>query len=117
MTVLRGFLIVILSGVAFGLGGGLIGFSLGRWMPGYYRAVFPGGREPWFDPVAVGLGQGLTQGLACGIAVGAVIVLAVAWYNSRRRTLEAEIGPPPSRLGRVAADRPSEAQGITTQPR
>jgi hypothetical protein len=85
MAVLKGFLIILLSGIAFALGGALIGYSLGVAMPGYYRAVFNSGREPWFDPVTVGLGLGLTQGLVCGVVIGAVVVLAVAWYNSRRR--------------------------------
>jgi hypothetical protein len=90
MTVMKGFFIVILSSIVFGLGGASIGYTLGLTMPGYYRGIFGSGREPWFDPVAVGLGLGLTQGLICGVVVGAVIVLAVAWYNSRRRALEVD---------------------------
>ena len=113
MTVIKGFVIVILSGIAFALGGAAIGYTLGVAMPGYYRAVFSSGQEPWFDPVAVGLGLGLTQGLVCGVVVGAVIVLAVAWSNSRRRAFEVEFRAP--RLA-GATNRPAAAQGITTQP-
>jgi hypothetical protein len=113
MTVLKGFLIVLLSGLAFALVGALIGYTLGTAMPGYYRAMFRGSRDPEFDPVAVGVGQGLTQGLVGGMAVGAVIVLAVAWYNSRRRALEVEFQSP-RQPG--AAERPAETQGITTRP-
>ncbi len=40
--------------------GGSIGFGVGGLAPSYYRAVFRGGTDPWFDPVAVGLSQGLT---------------------------------------------------------
>jgi hypothetical protein len=114
MTVFKGFLIVILSSIAFALGGSVIGCTLGACLPGYYRAVFNSGREPWFDPVAVGLGQGLTQGLVCGVLVGAVIVLAVAWHNSRRRALDGEFQTP-----RVvgAANRSGGAQGIMPYPR
>lgn len=53
-------------------------------MPGYYRAVFFHGTSPQFDPAQTGFGLGLTQGLVAGLAVGCVVVLAVAWYNSRR---------------------------------
>jgi hypothetical protein len=84
MTVARGFLIVILSGLTFALGGALIGYTLAVYLPGYYRAVFSSGREPWFDPIQVGVGLGITQGLICGLIVGAIVVLAVAWHNSRR---------------------------------
>jgi hypothetical protein len=113
MTVAKGFLIVILSSIGFALGGALIGYTLGVLTPGYYRAVFSSGRQPWFDPVAVGLGLGLTQGLVCGVVVGAVVVLAVAWYNSRQRVPEAELRPPPldDAVSRLAGSR-----GITTRP-
>jgi hypothetical protein len=84
MTVARGFLIVILSGFTFALGGTLIGFTLAVTLPGYYRAVFSSGRESWFNPIELGVGLGATQGLICGLLVGAIVVLAVAWHNSRR---------------------------------
>lgn len=93
MTVARGFIIIVLSGLAFALGGGLIGYALAVILPGYYRGVFSGGREPWFDPVGVGIGLGLSQGLICGLVVGAVVVLAVAWYNSRRNFLDVRLTP------------------------
>lgn len=112
MTVLKGFLIIVLSCVGFALGGALIGYTLGVARPGYYRAVFSSGREPWFDPVAVGLGLGLTQGLIGGLVVGAVVVLAVAWHSSRHRTLDIESRSP--RAG--AMGRSVGAQGITTLP-
>ena len=112
MTVIKGFFIVLLSTFLFGFGGALIGYTLGVVAPGYYRGVFPSGREPWFDPVAVGFGLGLTQGLICGVVVGAVVVLAVAWYNSRRRGLEVEFRP--SRIS--AGSRRAGAPDITTRP-
>jgi hypothetical protein len=86
MTVLRGFLIVILSGSAGGAIGALVGYILARVMPGYYRGVFGNaGNAPWFNPVEVAVGLGITQGMICGVVVGCVVVLAVAWYESRKR--------------------------------
>ena len=93
MTVAKGFRVIILSGLAFALGGGLIGYALAVILPGYYRGVFGSGREPWFDPVEVGIGLGVSQGLICGLFVGAVVVLAVAWYNSRRSALDVRLSP------------------------
>ena len=113
MTIFKGFLIVILSGIAFALGGALIGYSLGVAMPGYYRAVFSSDRELWFDPATVGFGMGLTQGLICGVVIGSVVVLAVAWHNSRCRELEVDFRM--SRRG-SAADWSSGEPGIITKP-
>jgi hypothetical protein len=93
MTVAKGFPIVVFSGIAFAAGGGLIGYVLAVLAPGYYRGVSSSGREPWFDPVAVGLGLGISQGLICGVIVGAIVVLAVAWYNSRRGPLDVAFPP------------------------
>jgi hypothetical protein len=77
MTVFRGFLIVIASGLGFALGGGLIGYTLGVTTPDYYRGVYGmAGQSPSFDPVAVALCLGLTQGLICGLVVGCAVVLA-----------------------------------------
>ncbi|MGL4462539.1 MAG: hypothetical protein ACRC1K_10310 [Planctomycetia bacterium] len=69
-----------------GLGGG-VGWALGTYFPGYYRSVFRGGNEPWFDPVAVGVGQGLTQGVAGGVVVGLAVVAILAWRESRLRRI------------------------------
>jgi hypothetical protein len=91
MTLTRGFLIIVLSGVTFAAGGGLLGYALGVLAPGYYRGVFPSGREPGFDPVAAGLGLGISQGMICGVVVGSIVVLAVAWYNSRRGSLDVRL--------------------------
>jgi hypothetical protein len=110
MTVTRGFLIILLSGLAFAIGGGGIGYALGAIVPAYYQSVFSNGRQPWFDPVAVGLGLGITQGLICGVIVGAVVVLAVAWYNARRSFLDVRLSPPNARQESHAAER-----GITRQ--
>ena len=85
MTVLRGFLIIVVSGIGFAPAGGLIGYALGRVAPAYYRGVFRRGEAPDFDPVQVGLGLGMTQGLIAGLLVGSVVVLAVALSGPRRR--------------------------------
>ena len=84
LTILRGFAIILVSGAAFALGGAVWGWLPAMARPGYYRGVFRGGDDPSFVPWQVGLGLGLTQGLIVGLIVGAVVVLAVAWYDSRR---------------------------------
>lgn len=83
MTVLRGFAIAVASGVAFGLGGGLVGYAVGRWLPDFFRTIFRIPEHADFDPVQVGLGLGLTNGLLLGVGVGLVVVIAVTWYNVR----------------------------------
>ena len=83
MTVVRGFIITIASGLAFAATGGVLGWALGRLAPDYYRIVFRIPPDIEFDPAKVGLGLGLTQGLVAGLFVGLVIVLAVTWYRSR----------------------------------
>ena len=93
MTIFRGFLIIVLSCVAFAGAGLANGYGLAVFVPNYYRSVFVHGREPWFDPIVVGIGQGLTQGSVCGLVVGCVVVLATAWYNARRSPRAAEFPP------------------------
>jgi hypothetical protein len=78
MSILRAFVIIVLSGlVAAGLGGA-IGLGLGTLIPGYYSAMFRRGGPPLPNEPAIGLALGLTQGLAAGLAIGCVVVLAVA---------------------------------------
>jgi hypothetical protein len=96
MTVVRGFTIIVLSGMAFAIARGLIGSTLARSLPGYYRAVFSGGDQPDFDPVQVGVGLGITQGLVAGLVVGSVVVLASA-FSGRRQDPGASPVPPTSR--------------------
>ena len=108
MTIARGFLIVVLSGLGFAIGGGLIGYTLALVAPAYYRGVFSSGREPWFDPVQVGLGLGITQGAVCGVIVGSVVVLAVAWYNSRPSAPQVHLPPHESRELTPPAGWPSD---------
>jgi putative addiction module component (TIGR02574 family) len=93
VTVAKGFFIVLLSGFAFALGGGLIGYALAVALPSYYRGTFSSGNAPWFNAVEVGVGLGISQGLICGLFLGAIIVLAVAWYNSRRNSLDVRLTP------------------------
>lgn len=83
MTVVRGFTITIASGIAFGLFGAVAGYLLGSIAPDYYRTVFRIPPDASLDPAQAGLGLGVTQGLAGGIVIGLVIVVTVAWYNSR----------------------------------
>jgi len=86
MTVVRGFMITIASGLAFGLFGGIAGYLLGSIAPDYYRTVFRIPPQALIDPAQAGLGLGVTQGLGVGLMVGLVIVVSVAWYNSRMAT-------------------------------
>lgn len=83
MTVARGFAIIIVTTIVFGIGGGTIGYALGRALPAYYRGIFSEGHHPAFDPIQVGLGLGLAQGLMGGVLAGSVVVLAVALANRR----------------------------------
>ena len=83
MSVVRGFVITIVSGLAFALFGGLAGGALGWAAPDYYRIVFDMRPEARFNAVQLGLGLGVTQGFGAGLIVGLAIVLIVAWYNSR----------------------------------
>jgi hypothetical protein len=84
MTVTRGFVITIASGVGFATVGALLGFALGRLAPDYYRFVFRGPPQIDLDPAQAGLGLGASQGLGGGLFIGLVIVVAVAWSKSRR---------------------------------
>mgnify|MGYP003338949454 CR=1 FL=1 len=90
MTVARGFAITIASGLAFGLVGAGIGLLLGTFTPDYYRTVFRIPSQASIDPAQAGMGLGLTQGLAAGLTIGLVIVVTVAWYNSRMAVSQAD---------------------------
>ena len=83
MTVLRGFVITLASGLAFAVAGAIAGYTLGYVAPDYYRTVFRIPLEASIDPAQAGLGLGVTQGCGAGLVVGLVIVVAVAWYDSR----------------------------------
>jgi hypothetical protein len=84
MTVLRGFIIVILSAAGFGAVGGGIGFLLAVITPDYYGTVFRVQNRNAFNERDVGIGLGVSQGLIAGLVVGLAIVLAVTWYNGRK---------------------------------
>jgi hypothetical protein len=90
MSMIKGFLIIVACGLVFGVCCGACGYALGRFVPGYYRSVFFA-RNREFDPEAVGLGLGVSQGLFAGLLIGCVVVLAVAWYRSRREVIEREL--------------------------
>jgi hypothetical protein len=83
MTVLRGFLITIASGLGFAAAGAGLGFLLGTLAPDYYRTVFRIPPSVDISPAQAGLGLGLTQGLVAGLVVGLVIVVVVAWCSVR----------------------------------
>ncbi len=82
MTVARGFIITIISGLAFASLGAGAGYFLGLVAPDYYRVVLSIPPDASLDTTQAGLGLGLTQGLAAGLIIGLVIVVSVTWYSS-----------------------------------
>src|SRR5262249_21201796 len=66
MTIRNAVATVVGCTLLFAAIGATIGYGLGALRPGYYRTVYRVGREPWFDPVSVGIGQGVTQGTGGG---------------------------------------------------
>jgi hypothetical protein len=120
VTVTRGFLVIFLSSAVCALAGGGIGYALGVFAPGYYRGVSASGREPWFNPVEVGIGLGLCQGMIFGAIIGAVVVLAVA-LASRYRGEESSLLTPDFEqpLGWRDKQHPpdSDRAAITDRPR
>lgn len=85
MSAVKGVVVIALATLLFGAGGGFVGYLLGVYSPGYYRAVFPNGNDASFDPVSVGVGLGLTQGLTAGLVVGAAVVVAVVVGRALKR--------------------------------
>lgn len=78
-------LTVAASAALFCILGGLIGFVLGQFVPGYYRSVFVNGDAPTFHPVQVGLGLGVSQGFAGGMIAGVIIVIAQGYTAQVKR--------------------------------
>jgi hypothetical protein len=74
---------VFVASVVGGVLGAGAGGLLGIFTPGYYRAVFSGGADPLFDPVAVGIGLGTVQGMGLGTVVGVIVVALVIWQRTR----------------------------------
>jgi hypothetical protein len=82
MTVRKALIAVFGCSLTCGIGGALIGYSIGRFLPGAYRSMFAPA-EPGFSPTAVGIGLGLPQGLFFGAVVGIAVVGIVTWYEVR----------------------------------
>jgi hypothetical protein len=80
----RAFAVVALCATVFAGGGTLVGYLVGLFAPGYYRAVLSGGGQPDFNPIDVGIGLGCSQGLMLGVVVGAVVAVVVAWRLARK---------------------------------
>ena len=68
MSVVRGFTITIVSGLAFGVLGAGMGYLLGLVAPDYYRTVFRIPLDVSIDPAQAGLGLGVKQGVAVGLS-------------------------------------------------
>lgn len=94
--------LILVAGAAllFATVGAVAGGLLGRLIPNYYRSVFPGSDSPYFDPIAVGIGQGLGQGLVLGAVVGLILV----GYHmfAARRTVDTGNVVPQNPLGQAA---------------
>lgn len=83
MTVVKGFVITITSGLAFAAIGAACGYLLGAVSPDYYRTVFHVPPDIRLNATEIGFGLGLTQGLAAGLLIGLVIVVTVAWSTAQ----------------------------------
>lgn len=83
MTARETHTILFSTTIGFTLLGGAIGYSLGRFLPSYYRSIFSAGRYPDFDPIAIGIGQGVTQGVTAGAVVGTLLIFILAWYRAK----------------------------------
>ena len=83
MTITRGFIITILSGLAGTLIGAGIGCLLGRFAPAYFHFLFSHQRFAHIDHIEAGIALATLQGLGLGFLTGLVVVGATAWYNSR----------------------------------
>lgn len=79
MNATKAILAIFLSAIVFAAVGLAVGYGIAALMPGYYRAVFEGGRDPRFNPIEVGVGLGLTQGMVLGVVVGALVVAGSWW--------------------------------------
>jgi hypothetical protein len=93
MTVFRGFAILIGSTFAGFIVGLVGGFIMGHLTPTYFITIWRAENKPWFNPVEMAVAMGTTQGAIVGFIAGAIVVLAVAWYNSRREALDVSLGP------------------------
>jgi hypothetical protein len=80
-ALLRAFALVVVCGAVFGVGGALVGYSVGKWQPSYYRALFGTEWSP-VNSVDFGIGLGCSGGLGLGLGLGAFMVLGLAWYRS-----------------------------------
>ncbi|VTR94759.1 unnamed protein product [Gemmata massiliana] len=94
MTIRVALATITISTALFACIGGGLGWAVGAYHPGYYRAMFRTGQEPWFDPVSIGVGQGVGQGVAGGATVGLIVVALFVWRDVRMRRLAIEAGEP-----------------------
>lgn len=90
MTVREILTILFSTTIGFTALGGAIGYSLGRFLPGYYRSVFRHGRDADFDPLATGIGQGVTQGITAGVLIGTLLIFILAWYRAKTSRVQSD---------------------------
>lgn len=82
-SLLRGGATVLLCTAIGGALGLLVGAALGQFLPDYYRSVIPGGNQPDFQPLAVGIGLGLSQGCGLGALCGVGLAGLQFWFRAR----------------------------------
>ena len=59
--------------------GGLLGYLIGTYVPGYYETVFTLPED--VNIVTLGTVLGMTQGLVAGLVLGAIVVVCTTWYE------------------------------------
>lgn len=99
MTISRGLTTIAGTAIACSLIGTVLGYSLGTFAPGSYRALFPNGTDPGFNAAEVGLGLGCVQGLVAGIVIGLVVVICVTWYEIRVAEIRSRSTPRNESIG------------------
>jgi hypothetical protein len=83
MNVIKALATVVGTAVGFGVAGTGIGAFLGRFTPGFFRAVLPFRDPEGVDPLEMGIGLGLVNGLIWGMVIGVLIVAILCWRDVR----------------------------------
>lgn len=62
--------------------GALLGLSLGKFLPNYYRSLCRNGWDTGYDSVSVGIGLGLSQGPLVGVIIGFALIALLNWQQN-----------------------------------
>ena len=77
--------IVLASTGCGGVAGGLLGFAMGTWLPGFYHDVPVGGGDMLY-PVQTGTGLGISEGIGLGFLLGVLIVCVQAFGRKKAKS-------------------------------